>query len=313
MSSKFLTANPSLGIKLLFSMLGLAVLAGPAAPSLANPSRQQPQSPPISNVPLPYFEVASIKLNRSGDRRGGFRLLPGRFTAINVRTQLLVSFAYGVQNFQVLAGPNWIESDGYDIDAKVEDSLAEKIAKLPPGQRADQFRLMVQSLLANRFRLKVSHETRDLPVYALVVAKNGPKLQEENSGTTYPDGVKGANGAPLGPHTMGMRPGQITGQGVSMAELAMILSQQVSRRVLDQTGLKGNYDFTLKWAPEQNPDAAPMGRESGRPTIDGNLPAGSFGPSLFTALPEQLGLKLESTKGPVEVFVIDHIGRPSEN
>jgi uncharacterized protein (TIGR03435 family) len=172
---------------------------------------------------------------------------------------------------------------------------------------------MVRLLLAERFKLSVGHGTKEFPVYALVVAKNGPKLQQQKPGGNYANGIKGPNGLAMGPHTLGMRPGQLTGQGVSMAELIMILSQQLERIVLDQTGLKGNYDFTLQWSPDQTSSAIVQGPEGGKPVVDNTPPPESSGPSIFTAIQEQLGLKLESTKGPVDVLVIEHIERPSEN
>ena len=226
---------------------------------------------------------------------------------------MLVAFAYNVQTFQVSGGPNWIDSEKYDIEAKEEDSLVEKVEKLPPDQRADQIRLMVRSLLAERFKLKVSRGAKQFPVYALVIAKNGTKLHEQKLNVAYPNGIKGATGAPLGPHTMGMRPGRLTGQGISMAELIIILSQQLGRIVLDQTGLKGNYDFTLQWTPDQGSAAMVPGPDDGKPAIDNAPPPESSGPSIFTATQEQLGLRLESTKGPVEVIIIDNIEKPTQN
>lgn len=173
---------------------------------------------------------------------------------------------------------------------------------------------MIQSLLADRFKLKVSHSTRELPVYALVVAKTGPKLHDAKPGDTYPNGIKGPDGRPVGgAGMMRMRPGQLIGQGFSIASLAGLLSQQLGRTVMDQTGLKGNYDFTLQWTSDQRPVAMPAGPVGVSSGADGVPPSDSSGPSIFTALQEQLGLKLESTKGPVDIIVIDHIERPSEN
>ena len=295
----------------LLAVFGIASAVGPVLVSLVNDPQISAQSTHASDAPLPSFEVASIKLNHSGDRRGGLGLPPGRFTATNAKTKLLIAFAYHVQDFQVSEGPSWVDSERYDIDAKEEDGLAARAEKLPPDQRADQVRLMLRSLLAERFKLKVSHATKELPVYALAVAKNGPKLHEQKPGDNYANGIQGANGPSMGPHTLGMRPGRLTGQGISMAELIMILSQQLGRIVLDQTGLRGNYDFTLQWTLDQTSSAIAPEPDGGKPAAD--TTSESSGPSIFTAIQEELGLKLEPTKGPVNVLVIDHIERPSEN
>jgi bla regulator protein blaR1 len=297
----------NLGKTVLLAAFGLVLI------SLVNGPQISAQSTQPSDAPLPSFEVASIKLNHSGDRRGGLGLPPGRFTATNAKTKLLIAFAYHVQDFQVSEGPSWMDSERYDVDAKEEDTLAARAEKLPPDQRADQVRLMVRSLLAERFKLKVSRGTKEFPVYALIVAKNGTKLEEQKPGASYASGIQGANGVPVGPHTMGMRPGKLTGQGISMAELIMILSQQLRRIVLDETGLKGNYDFTLQWTPDQTSSAMVQVPDGGKPAAENTPPPESSGPSIFTALQEQLGLKLESTKGPADVLVIEHIERPSEN
>jgi uncharacterized protein (TIGR03435 family) len=171
---------------------------------------------------------------------------------------------------------------------------------------------MIQSLLADRFKLKLIHETKELPAYALVVAKNGPKLHEAKPDDTYPNGIKGPDGQGH-PQMMRMGPGELTGQGLSMASLVHLLSQQLGRNVLDHTGLKDKYDFTLKWAPEPGEGMMLRGPEGGNPGAESAPPAESSGPSIFTAIQEQMGLKLESTKAPAEVLVIDHVERPSEN
>jgi uncharacterized protein (TIGR03435 family) len=265
----------------------LLTLAGPIVLGLLNIPEIRAQSPQPTVSPLPSFEVASIKLNRSGGPRSHMWYPTGRFIASNQTIKALIEFAYNIQAFQLSGGPNWINSEKYDIDAKAEDSIAEGLQKLSFEQWREQLGLMLQSLLADRFNLKVSHETRELPVYALVIAKNGPTLQVSKPDGTLSNPTKGSDnrGQP------GMSTSRITDG--SMADLARGLSHQLGRIVLDQTGLKGKYDFTLQYSHDENPD--------------------SSGPSIFSALQEQLGLKLESTKGPVDVLVIDHIERPSEN
>jgi len=189
------------------------------------------------------------------------------------------------------------------------------LEKLPPEQRILQVRLRVQSLLADRFKLLVRDETKEIPVYALVIAKNGPKLREAKPGDTYPNGIKGPDGRSH-PGMWWVEGGKLTGQALPMASLVMILSQscqlELGRTVLDQTGLKGKYDIALKWTPDQSSAGMFMGTAGVKPGAE-SAPPDSSGPSLFTAIQEQLGLKLESTKGPTEAIVIDHIERPTAN
>jgi uncharacterized protein (TIGR03435 family) len=302
----------SFGRKLLLAAAGIAAVAGPVVFGLLNIPQVRAQSTQTTGAPLPSFEVASIKPNRSQEDRFFISMAPGRFTATGATTKFLIEEAYNVKDFQVSGGPSWINSERYDIDAKEEDSLVEELQKLPPDQRAEQIRLRVQSLLADRFKLTFHREAKELPVYALVVAKNGPKIQEAKPGDSYPNGVKGLDGRAHG-GLMRMGRGQLTGQAIPLASLAMMLSQQLGRTVLDKTGLKGKYDFTLQWTPDQTQGAMLMGPEGGRPATDNPPPPESSGPSIFTAIQEQLGLKLESQKGPVEILVIDHVEKPSEN
>jgi uncharacterized protein (TIGR03435 family) len=180
----------------------------------------------------------------------------------------------------------------------------------------DQQRECLRALLADRFRLKIRRETKELPVYALVPAKGGPKLKESkpNDAAANPSGEKEAR-RPQGP-MMRMGRGQIMGQSASMEFLAQMLSQQLGRTVIDKTGLKGIYDFTLEWTPDAGqgpgPFAGPgepsLGSQSGLPA-----PSESGGPSVFVALQEKLGLRLESQKAPVATIVIESVDKPSEN
>ena len=187
---------------------------------------------------------------------------------------------------------------------------------------------MLQSLLADRFKLKLRHETKELPAYALVVAKGGPKLQAAKPGSDF-KGIKGAEGrVQRGKMTFGM--GELTIPDEPLSMLARMLSQQLGRPVLDQTGLEGKYDCTLKWTPGQGEGMIGMGPggggpepgkgmvgtrepEDGSPQLGSPPPPDMSGPSIFTAIQEQLGLRLESTKGPVEILVVDHVERPTEN
>jgi bla regulator protein blaR1 len=234
---------------------------------------------PVDGTAGPKFEVASIKPADPNLPGFGIRTAPGgRYIATGVTVKFLIAQAYGVMEFQVSGGPGWIANERYEINAKQESGLENK-----PGQMA----LLLQGLLADRFQLKLTHETKELPIYALVVAKGGSKLKENT--------VEGG---------MSMGPRMITVKGMGIGSFTKQLSQQLGRPVLDRTGLTSRYDFKLEWTPDSAPT---FEAKEGAPAVD------STAPSLFTALQEQLGLKLESTRGPVEILVIDHAEKPSEN
>lgn len=195
-----------------------------------------------------------------------------------------------------MGGPKWLGTERFDIEAKTDSATADQLRTLSRDQRWLQTQAMFQQLLADRFKLSVHWETRELPVYALVVAKNGPNLHEakESDGGTH----------------ISASTGQFTAQGISMTDMARTLTQELSRElgrvVIDKTGIAGRYDVALKWTPETGTASISNGTEGAA------LPPDS-GPSIFTAIQEQLGLKLESAKGPVQVLVIDHVEMPSEN
>ena len=173
---------------------------------------------------------------------------------------------------------------------------------------------MLQSLLADRFQLKLTRGTKDMPAYALVVAKSGPKLQEAKPVDTQADAPSGPGGHPHGP-MMRMGRGEVSGQGVAAAFLASVLSQQLGRTVLDKTGLKGNYDFTLKWTPEQGEGMmmAGPGPGGGGPPPDGAPPAGCFGAVHLHGASGTAWVETGTHQAPAEVLTIDHVERPSEN
>jgi uncharacterized protein (TIGR03435 family) len=299
------------------AVIGLVALGffGNTEAGAQSPQTAGEQSTPMSTLPTSAsFEVASIKPNHSGDRRFFVSWQPGRFNATGMTLKFLITMAYDVKDFQVSGGPSWVNSERYDIDAKEPDSIAQELEKLPREQRGQLADSMLQSLLTDRFQLKLTRGTKEMPAYALVVAKNGPKLQEAKPVDTPPEAPSGPGGHPHGP-MMRMGRGEVSGQGVAATFLASVLSQQLGRTVLDKTGLKGKYDFTLKWTPEQGESMMPggPGGPGGGPPPDGAPPPDASGPSIFTALQEQLGLKLEPTKAPADVLTIDHVERPSEN
>ena len=268
----------------------------------------------VAAAQTPTFEVASVKRNNSGDGSTTRRMQPGGTTFVNVPLRQLIITAYGVQSFQVIGGPSWITSDRFDVTAKAEGA--------PPPE---QMNLMLRSLLADRFKLVVRHEKRDLPIYTLVKARDdgqlGPALKPAavDCGPTGrgrggpPPAAPGAAGLPPGPLT-GCRamiaPGRLEIGGQPIAQLATLLANQVARPVIDKTGLTGSYDVQLSFLPDGG-RGGPVGPlPPGAPALP---PIDPDAPSIFTALQEQLGLKLESGRGPVDVIVIDSVEPPTED
>jgi uncharacterized protein (TIGR03435 family) len=224
----------------------------------------------------------------------------------------MISMAYGVKSFQISGGPSWLPSERFDIEAKMDAATADALEKLSPDQRMLAQQQMLQALLADRFQLTVHRETKELTTYTLVIAKGGPKLQEAKPGDTYPSGGALPDGTHAGVGSMsgGVLDGKVTAQAVPVARLAQSLTQMLGRPVLDKTELTGVYDFKLQFTPDdrlQPPSGSPPNLRLPVPPADSNAP------SLFDALQEQLGLKLESGKGPGEVIVIDHVEGPSGN
>ncbi|HEV3220063.1 MAG TPA: TIGR03435 family protein [Candidatus Acidoferrales bacterium] len=266
------------------------------------------QSAQISNVPPLSFEVAVIKPDNSGVTNVSMSWGDDRFTTRHITLAHLIGIAYGVNpNEQISGAPVWVKSEKFDIDAKLEDSSMKQVEQLPMEQKSELLTRMVRSLLEDRCQLRVSHETKELPVFALVVAKNGPKLTP----TTLPPDET-ADPRKRTPKSMKtVARGQLIARGISIPTLISALAKEVGgRTILDETGLKGEYDFKLDWTPELNnpvtaTDASPSSATAPLPD--------SSGPSIFTALQEQLGLKLESKKAPRDVVVIDHVERPSGN
>jgi uncharacterized protein (TIGR03435 family) len=231
----------------------------------------------------PSFEVASIKANKSDGPRNRFLVgRGGSFIATNCSPRLLIEYAFQVKRYQVYDAPDWAKSDGYDIAAKAE---GDPDIRYMPG--------MLQRLLEDRFQLKYHWQTKEGAGYDLVVSKPG-KLRESEPGDC--PSIVSAN-APCG--YLPNIPGHTSGRELTTANLADALAFFIQAFVVDKTNLTGKYDIDLEWTPE--------------PALMQSTPPEPAGPSIFTALQEQLGLKLESAKGPVKTLVIDHIERPSDN
>jgi uncharacterized protein (TIGR03435 family) len=243
---------------------------------------------------------------------------PGRIHYENVSLKILLTKAYGVQDYQI-SGPDWLNSEGFDIEAK-----------LPDGATKEQLLVMLQNLLIERFKMSVHRDKKELPTYALLVAKNGPNLKPSAVDPAAPEPgpptgrmVMGKDGFPemrAGGHgvmmavTMG-RGAKMAASQASMQELAERLAELLGRPVTDQTGLTGKYQFELYFSLEGLALSAPPGARMAPPP--GAVEAPSDGESsltLQTAVQEQLGLRLESRKAPLDIIVIDHIEKaPTEN
>jgi uncharacterized protein (TIGR03435 family) len=265
-----------------------------------------PLLPQAGTTDKPSFEVASIKPNNSGDNRVMFRNTGGgRMTIVGATARMLIQTAYRIRDFQLSGGPGWISSDRFDIEAK-----AENVADMTP----DRMPLLLQSLLAERFQLKTHSETKELPTYELLVAKDGSKLKSvpepPRPAPGGPPGPPPSPNGPMPPGTFRMMRGELVGTAVPLETLIQGLSQLLGRTIVDKTGLMGFFDINLRWAPDPGQLGGPFGPQPGGPPPP---PADLSGPSIFTAVQEQLGLRLESSKGQVQTVVIDSIEKPSEN
>jgi uncharacterized protein (TIGR03435 family) len=294
--------------------LNIASLILVIAGGVAALTRVEAQTQPAGGTGQ-SFEVASVKPNKSGDGRVMLGIQPGgRFTATNVPLRGLIRQAYALQDFQIVGAPDWINNERFDIVAKAEGEVARGL----PGT-VGPMQVMIQNLLAERFKLVAHQENREMPIYALVMARSDGRLGSQLKPSTIDCAAmaRGRQGQqPPGPPPMpapgqrmqcGLRigPGTMSMGGFPVGEFARTLSQFVQRVVVDRTGLTGAYDLDLTWTPDQRPQGPPPPGAPPLPPIDPD------GPSIFTAVQEQLGLKLDAQRGPVEVLVIDSVDRPT--
>jgi uncharacterized protein (TIGR03435 family) len=281
-------------------------------------SRSQPPAK-NTNTFAPMYEVVSIKPHKSGDELFKMMFEKDGFSASMVTLRMLIRTAYGVDDSRIFGAPNWLDSEKYDVEARMENSVAKRLGEMSEDQLNVERRRMLQALLAERFGLTLHRQTTQLGVYVLAVANNGPELHEAKPGDTYSNGLKDPDGgSPAGIFRLGRfhgGRGELVGQGLSMAKLLRLLSEDIlNRSVIDNTGLTGNYDFTLEWRTGDE-SQGPMFKETGdHPQVTGSTPLPEFsGPSFFNAIQEQLGLKVESQNSPGVVLIIDHVEKPSEN
>jgi uncharacterized protein (TIGR03435 family) len=268
---------------LLASVLMLALPMG--AQGVPAAAGQTQVAPPVANF---SYEVASITPNNSDTGNSSINTNNDSYTAVNVGLKAIIEDAYDLLIPEQIVGlPGWVDGARFDIKAKMDAETAARLKALKGKERDKAQDMMMQNLLAERFGLKVHREMRELPEYALVQAKGGSKLKPAD-----------ATIAKAG--SMSVRNGHMEGYSGEMQQLLYFLSYQVRRPVVDRTGLTGKFDITLDWTRED------MMSASSDSTTE-------KAPGLFTALQEQLGLKLESIKGPVDTVVVDHIDHPTEN
>lgn len=245
----------------------------------------------LPSQPLPAFEVATVRPSQSQSAGVGFQVAPLHFRAENATVSDLIAFAYDLRSEAQLQGaPHWATSERFDLDAKIDDAQADETKKLTPSKQIDQYSLMLQSLLGERFLLQVHQRMQELPVYALEVAKGGPKLTPTASSQALPK-------------LSGWSKGRVDAHAVPMSLFCQGLSGRDDlggRIVIDATGPKGSYDFTLRWMP------------SAILAADASTSDNSALP-LSTAIREQLGLKLTARRAKASVLIVDRIEHPSAN
>lgn len=246
-----------------------------------------PRMAPMAANANPGFEVATIKPSKPDQQGKGFGVRGDRIMTLNTTLSDLISFAYNVHAKQIAGGPDWMNSQKFDINGQPDT---------PGAPNSDQLKSMFQKLLADRFQLKFHRETREMSAYVLTVAKNGPKMTKSTAD---------ANALP----SLGLRGlGVLAVQNATMDDFAHLLQAVVlDRPVVDQTGLTGKWNFLLKWTPDESQFSG-MGIKVPAPSDAVDAP-----PPLFTAIQDQIGLKLEAGKAQVEVLVLDHVQQPSAN
>jgi uncharacterized protein (TIGR03435 family) len=252
----------------------------------------------------PQFEVASIKPAAPDAQGNFFRFMPGGGVNIsNMNLKEMIMFAWRMQPFQVSGGPSWLGSERFDVTAKSDH---------PPKDGERQ--LMLQQLLEERFKLTIRQETKELPIYALVLARKdgklGPRLVESKEGDCRVPDPASPGPPPQGSVNCGqqiMNPQRLSASSVPVGNITPMLSRILGRTVIDRTGLTAKYNITMEWTPDESLAMQPPPDAPKLPAADG------AGPTIFTALMEQLGLKLEAQKGPVEVIVVERAEKPTEN
>jgi uncharacterized protein (TIGR03435 family) len=266
----------------------------------------QTPAPAAASVVTFAYDAVSIKPNKTGSNSQGVSSSPEMYKAENIPLKRLIQFAYNLFSDDQIAGiPGQLDRARFDVVAKVDAETVALLKKMSRDQRMETQHAMMRAMLADRFQLTMHRATKDASIYALVVAKGGAKTgtglkqaDPTRAETNAPPGTPGAYHQDSMSTSVDDNAGSMTGQSIKLDRLAEALSFRVNRLVFDRTGLTGSYDLMLSWTDDRD----------GQP-----VPEDAKVPNLFTALQEQLGLRLESTRGPVELVVVDHAAEPSEN
>jgi len=282
------------GCRALLAVASIVALTLPLAFGLTHPIQRRQGDTQSDGKGEAAFDVASIRLSKSHDAGARFAFTPDGFYATNISVAMLLKLAYGVEEDQIVGLPRWAKSERFDIAAK---ALGRDLRKLSMEQREH----MIRPLLADRFQLRLHEVEKNVSVYTLVISKNGSKLRRPK-----PDAC-----GPLAEHSQTLRMmgrGDLLGLCVPMELITQALADQLGRPVIDRTGLKGDFDFTLHWTPDEE---VPF--RSRKVWPQENTVPDSDWPTLFTAADEQLGLRLKGEKGAAGAIAIDHFEEPSAN
>ncbi|HEY2168635.1 MAG TPA: TIGR03435 family protein [Candidatus Angelobacter sp.] len=310
----------NLGKKLLLGTMGAAAIALPIVFGLAKPAHSQSHASGQDASAKTFaftrgYQQVSITPGDSGNSVIQTRILfrPDSFMAKNETLQELIKLAYGVQASQISGGPDWIATARFNVDAKLDNATVAELKKLSPEQQKMERDQMFQNLLADQFKVALHRESRLLPAQVLVIAKNGPKIQQAQPGDTYPNGIKGPDGLPAGPHKFDFGADGVIVQALPMSFVSNNLAMHLGQPVVDRTGLTGDYDFTVKWQPA---DGTTVHKDEQRGAKVSTMPVSSISAhnaALIAAIEEQLGLKLEPQTIPLPVLVIDRAEKPAAN
>jgi uncharacterized protein (TIGR03435 family) len=305
--------------KLLLSAAAVLAIALPIIFGLARPEESRAQSfasnaTAHAAVFSHAYQNVSITPGESGNGvvETRIRYTPDSLMAKNQTLKNLIRLAYGVQDNQISGGPEWFDTARFNIEAKLDSSVAADLKQLSPPQQKMEVERMFQALLAEHFKVALHRESKMLPALVLVIANSGSKIQAAKPGDTYSNGIKGLDGQPAGPHKFEMSANQLTVQAMPISFVTDHLAMHMNQPVMDRTGLTGDYDFIFKWAPDGE-RADHKEHNGGQEAHMHTMPMGGMNQALIAAIEEQLGLRLDQQTVPLPVLVIDRAEKPSAN
>jgi uncharacterized protein (TIGR03435 family) len=313
--NKSIVRKLNFGKKLLLSAVGVVAIALPIVFGLAKPAHSQSSSENMGSKTFAFTRgyQASVTPGDSGNGVVQERIVftPDSLRAKNLTLQELLKLAYGVQASQISGGPDWLATALFNVDAKLDESTVAELKKLSPEQQKMERDLMFQNLLADQFKVALHRESRLLPAQVLVIAKNGPKIQPAKPGDTYPNGIKGPDGLPAGPHKFDFGSEGVIVQALPMSFVTNNLAMHLNQPVVDRTGLTGDYDFTLRFSPEGETAVHNHEQTGAKATTMPVTSISTHNAALLKAIEEQLGLKLDPQTIPLPVLVIDRAEEPA--